>query len=75
VIVDLATRALCAVLLSLVAANDYVFVTLCRVPGNVDRAYRILVDIENYPRWWPKVYLRVEPLTPLKKPLATRCAW
>jgi hypothetical protein len=50
-----------------VATNDYVFVTLWRVPGTVDRAYRILIDIENYPRWWPEVYLRVEPLTPLKK--------
>jgi Polyketide cyclase / dehydrase and lipid transport len=50
-----------------VAANDYVFVTLWRVPGTVDRAYQVLVDIENYPRWWPEVYLRVEPLTPLRK--------
>jgi polyketide cyclase/dehydrase/lipid transport protein len=55
-----------------VAANDYVFVTLWRVPGNVDRAYRVLVDVENYPRWWSEVYLRVEPLTPLRKTIGDR---
>jgi hypothetical protein len=55
-----------------VATNDYVFVTLWRVVGNVDRVYRVLVDIKNYPRWWPEVYLRVEPLTPLKKTIGDR---
>ena len=54
------------------AANDYVSVTLWRVPGNVDRAYRVLVDIENYPRWWLEVYLRVEPLTPLRKTIGDK---
>lgn len=54
------------------ATNDYVFVTLWRVAGNVDRVYRVLVDIENYPRWWPEVYLQVEPLTPLKKTIGDR---
>jgi hypothetical protein len=55
-----------------VATNDYVFVTLWRVAGNVDRVYRVLVDIENYPRWWPEVYLQVELLTPLKKTIGDR---
>ena len=54
------------------ATNDYVFVTLWRVAGNVDRVYRVLVDIENYPRWWPEVYLQVEPLTPLEKTIGDR---
>ena len=54
------------------ATNDYVFVTLWRVAGNVDRVYRGLVDIENYPRWWPEVYFQVEPLTPLKKTIGDR---
>ena len=49
------------------AANDYVVVTLWRIPESIDRAYRVLIDIEDYPRWWPEVYLRVEPLTPLRK--------
>ena len=49
------------------AANDYVFVTLWRIPGNIDRAYRVLDRYQDYPRWWPEVYLRVEPLTPLRK--------
>jgi hypothetical protein len=51
----------------LVAANDYVFISHWRVPGAIQRAYEILIDIENYPRWWPQVYLHVEPLTALSK--------
>lgn len=46
------------------ATNDYVFLTRWRVPGKVERAYDILIDIDGYTRWWPQVYLRVDRLGP-----------
>jgi hypothetical protein len=48
-------------------SNDYVFITHWRVPGRIEQVYDVLIDIENYPRWWPQVYLKVESLTPLTK--------
>jgi hypothetical protein len=45
------------------AGNQYVFVTRWRVSGRIERAYEILIDVENYPRWWSQVYLKIEPLT------------
>ncbi len=41
---------------------DYHFVTEWRVAGTVAEVVDILGDGESLPRWWPSVYLSVEPL-------------
>ena len=54
------------------ATNDYVFITHWRVRGNTERVYDLLVDIDEYPRWWPEVYLRVEPLSQTRTGLGAK---
>jgi hypothetical protein len=46
------------------ASNDYAFVTIWRVAGDVDEVTAILGDGEGLPRWWPAVYLDVRPIRP-----------
>jgi hypothetical protein len=48
------------------AANDYVFVDKFVAPCNKETAYQYISKIEEYPRWWGKVYKRI---TVLKKVL------
>lgn len=40
---------------------DYEFHTIWRVAGSPDEVTAILGDAEALPRWWPSVYLAVEP--------------
>jgi hypothetical protein len=43
-------------------AADYEFSTVWRVAGSVDEVREVLADGLGLPRWWPSVYLSVEPL-------------
>lgn len=42
--------------------NDYRFLTRWRVEGTLDEVARILADAQALPRWWPAVYLDVQPI-------------
>lgn len=42
---------------------DYEFTTVWRVAGSPEEAAAILGDVTTLPRWWPSVYLSVEPVT------------
>lgn len=42
------------------SSNDYHFVTLWRVRGQVEEVAAILRDADDLVRWWPSVYLEVE---------------
>lgn len=44
------------------AANDYVFVDRFVAPCNKETAYDYIAKIEEYPRWWGKVYKRIRVL-------------
>lgn len=45
-----------------VAGADYEFTTVWRVAGTREEAVEVLSRAEDLPRWWPAVYLHVEPL-------------
>jgi hypothetical protein len=58
--------ALAAVALRAIAkapAPVYRYVNHWRVRGPIDEVAAVLRDAEAYPRWWPSVYLAVEPFT------------
>jgi polyketide cyclase/dehydrase/lipid transport protein len=38
-----------------VALNDYRFRDVWSVPANTTRVFDVLVDLLNWPRWWPDV--------------------
>lgn len=42
-------------------SSDYEFVTVWRVPGTTAEVRQVLSDGRTLPRWWPSVYLEVEP--------------
>ncbi|MCU1573106.1 MAG: polyketide cyclase [Micrococcaceae bacterium] len=42
-------------------STDYDFFTVWRVPGTPDEVADVLGDALTLPRWWPSVYLAVEP--------------
>ncbi len=44
-------------------AADYAFRTVWRVDGTVDEVRAVLADGPSLPRWWPAVYLAVDPLS------------
>ena len=44
------------------AANDYHFITIWRVPATPDEITEILGDAAALSRWWPSVYLAVRVL-------------
>jgi hypothetical protein len=44
--------------------NEYHFITHWRVEANIADVYRLISHPEDFPRWWPQVYLKVEPLSP-----------
>jgi hypothetical protein len=44
--------------------NDFHFVTHWRVKGTEKEVLAILADLENYPTWWPSVYLAVNVEVP-----------
>jgi hypothetical protein len=44
------------------ATNYYVFVDKFTVPCDLETAYQYIKQVEEYPRWWGKVYERVEKL-------------
>src|SRR3954452_1149031 len=44
------------------ASNDYSFLTIWRVAGDVGEGTAVLGDGESLPRWWPAVYLDVRPV-------------
>jgi uncharacterized protein YndB with AHSA1/START domain len=44
--------------------NEYHFITHWRVEANIADVYRLISHPEDFPRWWPEVYLKVEPLSP-----------
>jgi hypothetical protein len=44
------------------ATNYYVFVEKFTVPCDIETAYHYISLIEEYPRWWGKVYKKVEKL-------------
>ena len=46
------------------AANDYRFTTVWRIPAQVDEVTAILSDSAGLPRWWPSVYLGVQTVAP-----------
>lgn len=41
---------------------DYEFTTVWRVAGSPEEVAAILGDVTTLPRWWPSVYLSVEPV-------------
>ena len=41
---------------------DYEFRTVWRVAGTVAEVRRVLADGSSLPRWWPAVYLAVDPV-------------
>ena len=44
--------------------NEYHFITRWRVQGSADEVYELISHPEDFPRWWPSVYLRVEEAAP-----------
>jgi hypothetical protein len=46
------------------SSRDYQFVTHWRVPGTCEEVYVVLRQAEDFPRWWPSVYLQVTTLVP-----------
>jgi hypothetical protein len=44
------------------ASNYYLFVDRFTAPCDVETAYHYIKKIEEYPRWWGKVYKRIEKL-------------
>lgn len=42
--------------------NYYVFVDRFVAPCSIDTAYRYIKEIEDYPRWWGKVYKKIVKL-------------
>jgi Polyketide cyclase / dehydrase and lipid transport len=42
-------------------STDYDFRTVWRVPGTPDEVANVLGDATTLPRWWPSVYLTVDP--------------
>ena len=50
-------------MVDLMASNEYVFLTHWRVPGTLDQAYDILIDVRGYLRWWSDVYLQVDRIS------------
>ena len=47
-------------------STDYAFVTVWRVAGTTDDVAEILGDPAGLARWWPSVYLSVDPIHPGK---------
>jgi hypothetical protein len=45
-------------------ANDYHFVTRWRIFGTATEIFDLLSRPEDYPRWWPSVYLAASELEP-----------
>lgn len=46
------------------SSTDYEFLTVWRVAGTPREVLDVLGDAGTLPRWWPSVYLKVEPLDP-----------
>ena len=46
------------------AAADYAFTTFWRVAGTREEVVDVLRDARELPRWWPAVYLSVDPGDP-----------
>jgi hypothetical protein len=46
------------------AANDYHFVTVWRIPATPEEISEVLGDAPGLARWWPSVYLSVRQLEP-----------
>lgn len=46
------------------ALNDYHFITIWRIPADVQAVADILTDGDSLERWWPSVYLGVRELEP-----------
>ena len=42
--------------------NDYHFITHWQAAGSVEKAYELISNPLEYPRWWPSVYLQTEEL-------------
>jgi len=43
-------------------SSDYRFFTVWRVAGTVPEVMAVLGEADSLPRWWPSVYLAVEPV-------------
>jgi hypothetical protein len=52
--------------------NEYHFLTRWRVKASAEEVYDILSQPEEYPRWWPSVYLSVRQTTARRVRLVTR---
>ena len=52
--------------------NEYHFLTRWRVKASAEEVYDILSQADEYPRWWPSVYLSVRELTPRRVRVVTR---
>ena len=46
------------------APNEYHFVTHWRVEARREEVFAVLTDSESLTRWWPSVYLSVQPIGP-----------
>jgi hypothetical protein len=46
------------------STGRYRFVTHWRVEGTPEEVYRVIEEVEAFPRWWPAVWLRAEVLDP-----------
>ena len=44
--------------------NRYELTTRWRIQGKADDVYELISHPEDFPRWWPQVYLRVDELAP-----------
>jgi hypothetical protein len=47
-----------------VAANDYHFITVWRIPATAEEITDVLGDAPGLARWWPSVYLQVRETAP-----------
>jgi hypothetical protein len=47
-----------------VAANDYHFITVWRIPATAEEITDVLSDAPGLARWWPSVYLQVRETAP-----------
>jgi len=44
--------------------NDYHFITHWRVEGSAQAVWDLISNPQDFPRWWPEVYLEVNELEP-----------
>lgn len=56
------SRLIKKLLLKKMATNYYIFIDKFIAPCDIETAYRYIKEIEDYPRWWGKVYKKITKL-------------